>query len=159
MELTPRRTFEWPSFSTSVLPTVAAAVVGNAFIGRDALSWFKELRRPAMQLPLPASMAVGGLYYLAIGTVLHRSARRRDQRAYRLAVVVLGGNEVWNLLLFGRRNTRAAFLGILGFTVPVVLLQASVKEDLTSTLALAPYTAWVVGYDIPWSYLLWRLNP
>lgn len=104
-------------------------------------------------------MAVGGLYYLAIGTVLHRSARRRDQRAYRLAVVVLGGNEVWNLLLFGRRNTRAAFLGILGFTVPVVLLQASVKEDLTSTLALAPYTAWVVGYDIPWSYLLWRLNP
>ncbi len=25
-------------------------------------------------------------------------------------------------------------------------------------LVLAPYTAWVIGYDVPWAMQLWRLN-
>jgi hypothetical protein len=25
-------------------------------------------------------------------------------------------------------------------------------------VALAPYTIWVIGYDVPWVYRLWRLN-
>ena len=117
-------------------PAIAAAVLGNAFIGRDAMSWFRELRRPAMQLPLPGSIAVGGLYYVSIGTVLYRSAMRRDQRAYRLALVVLAGNEAWNVVLFERRSTRGAFLGILGFTVPVALLQLAVKDDRGAPFSL-----------------------
>ena len=74
-------------------------------------------------------------------------------------MIVLGCAELWNVLLFGRRNTRAGFLGIVAFTLPLGLLQAAVASDRTSTIALAPYTAWVVGYDIPWAYQLWRLNP
>ena len=142
----------------SVAPTVAAAVLGNAFVGRDSLRWLDELQQPRMQLPLPGFLAVGATYYLSIGTVLHRSVVRSDRRAHRLAMVVLVGNETWNVILFGRRSTRGAFLGVLGFTVPVVLLQLSVRGDRVSTLALAPYTAWVIGYDIPWTYLLWRRN-
>ncbi len=104
-------------------------------------------------------VVVGGLYYLSIGTVLYRSARRGDHRSYRRALVVLAGNEAWNAVLFGRRSTRGASIGLLGFVVPVTLLQVSVRHDPVSTLALGPYTAWVVGYDIPWSYQLWRRNP
>ena len=143
----------------SVAPTVAAAVLGNAFVGRDSLRWLEELEKPRMQLPLPGFLAVGATYYLSIGTVLHRSVGRSDRRAHRLAMVVLVGNETWNVILFGRRSTRGAFLGVLGFLVPLTLLQISVREDRVSTLALSPYTAWVVGYDIPWTYLLWRRNP
>ena len=91
--------------------------------------------------------------------MLYRSAERQDDRAYRLAMLVLSGNELWNGVLFGRRSTRGGFLGMLAFTVPVSLLQLSVQEDKVSTLALSPYTAWVIGYDIPWTYLLWRYNP
>jgi tryptophan-rich sensory protein len=112
-----------------------------------------------MQLPLRDFMVVGGMYYVSIGTVLYRSAERRDIRAYRLALLVLAGNEGWNVLLFGRRSTRGGFLGVLGFTVLVGLLQRAVRDDRMSTLALAPYTAWVVCYDIPWTYQLWRRNP
>ncbi len=142
----------------SIAPTVAAAVLGNALVGRDAMDWFRRLRRPRMQIPLPASFAVGALYYVCIGTVLHRSAVREDRTAYRLALIVLAGNEIWNLAFFGRRSPRNGFLGVLGFTVPVCLLQASVADDRTSTIALGPYTAWVIAYDIPWTYHLWRLN-
>lgn len=104
-------------------------------------------------------MAVAGFYYASIGTVLYRSAERGDGTSYRLAMAVLAGNELWNVALFGRRSTKAGFLGILAFTVPVVLLQSSVAEDRVSTLVLGPYTGWVVGYDIPWAYQLWRRNP
>lgn len=82
MRHTPRRHRLSLPFHRSVLPTVAAAVLGNAFIGKDALTWFKELRRPPMQIPMGASMAVAGLYYVSIGTVLHRSAEREDSTSY-----------------------------------------------------------------------------
>jgi len=103
-------------------------------------------------------MLVGGLYYASIGTVLYRSAATGNQRAYRLALVVLAGNELWNVALFGRRSPRAGFLGVLGFTVPLGLLQIAARDDKVSVAALSPYTAWVIGYDIPWTYQLWRRN-
>lgn len=143
----------------SVGPTVAAAVIGNALVRRDDLTWFGGLRAPSMQLPLPGFLAVGASYYLCIGTVLHRSLLRGDRTAYQLALIVLAGNEIWNFLFFGRRSTRAGFLGVLGFTAPVCLLQAALARDRLSALTFAPYTAWVIGYDVPWTYQLWRLNP
>ena len=158
MTLTARWTRDHTSLIKSLSPTVAAAVLGNVFIGSDAMRWFKQLRSPAMQLPLPGFMVVGGLYYASIATVLYRSAATDNQRAYRLALVVLAGNELWNVALFGRRSPRAGFLGILGFTVPLSLLQIAVRDDKMSLVALSPYTAWVIGDDIPWTYQLWRHN-
>lgn len=142
----------------TVLPVMAAAVLGNAFVGGKSMEWFSALRRPAMQLPMPGFYIVGLTYYALMGVVLHRSVIQSDRRSYRLAMVVLGGNELWNVLLFGRRSPREAFLGIIAFLVPLSLLQASVSGDRTSRSALAPYTVWVVCYDLPWTYRLWRLN-
>jgi tryptophan-rich sensory protein len=143
----------------SVGPTAAAAVLGNVFVRGDHLEWFGALRPPRMQIPMPGFLAVGSLYYLSIGTVLHRSIVRGDASTYRLALVVLAGNETWNALFFGRRSTRAGFLGVLAFAVPVCVLQGALTRDRTSALVFAPYTAWVLGYDVPWTYQLWRLNP
>jgi tryptophan-rich sensory protein len=143
----------------SLAPTVAAAVLGNALVRRDDLAWFSGLRAPRMQLPLRGFLIVGASYYLSIGTVVHRSIRRGDRQAYRLSLIVLAGNEIWNFLFFGRRSTRAGFLGVLAYAVPVCLLQAALGRDRLSALAFAPYTAWLIGYDVPWTYRLWRLNP
>jgi benzodiazapine receptor len=71
---------------------------------------------------------------------------------------VLAGNELWNAAFFGRRSTGAGFAGVLVFAVPLLALQAEVRDDRTSALVLAPYTAWVLAYDVPWTYRLWRLN-
>jgi len=72
---------------------------------------------------------------------------------------VLALNEVWNIAFFGRRSTRDAFLGSLVFAVPLIALQKAVGDDRVATVALAPYTAWSLVYDVPWSYRLWGLNP
>jgi hypothetical protein len=102
--------------------------------------------------------AIGAAYYVLVGMVTYRAAARGDVRSYRLALVVLAGNELWNAVLFGRRSPRDGFFGLLAFLVPLGLLQASVRRDRASALALGTYTAYVVAYDIPWSYHLWRLN-
>lgn len=143
---------------TAAGATIAAAVVGNALISRDDLAWLYGLRRPRMQLPLAGFATVGVVYYVLLGCVLYRAADRRDRVAARLALVVLVLNEVWNVGFFGQRSLRTGFFGILAFLVPLAALQIAVSKDRRSSLLLAPYTAWVICYDVPWTRQLWRLN-
>jgi translocator protein len=42
--------------------TATAAVLGNAFIGRDALSWFRGLQAPRSQFPMPGFVIVAAVY-------------------------------------------------------------------------------------------------
>jgi tryptophan-rich sensory protein len=140
-------------------PPAAAAVIGNALVGRDSLRWFHELDRPRMQLPLPAFLAVGAAYYAQLGWVLHRARQTEDRRVRNRALLVLAANELWNAAFFGRRSPGAGFLGVLAFLGPLLALQKSVASDRPSLVALTPYTLWVIGYDVPWTYQLWRLNP
>ena len=136
-----------------------AAVAGNAFVSREALAWFRGLNRPRWQLPMGGFYVVGALYYLVMGVVARQSVLRGDARSYRLALAVLAGNELWNGALFGRRSTRDGVLGILVFLAPLGLLQASVAKDRLAAATLGVYTTYVVVYDVPWAYRLWRLNP
>lgn len=146
-------------WSKTLAPVTAAAVIGNVFVGRKSMAWFHGLRRPAMQLPMPALLGVGVVYYVLMAVVVHRAVTGGDARTYRRALVVLVGNEAWNAVFFGRRSARAGFLGVVGFLLPLGLLQAAVAGDRASRLAVGTYVVWVVGYDLPWTYRLWRLNP
>jgi tryptophan-rich sensory protein len=139
-------------------PPAAAAVIGNAFVGRDSLRWFRALRRPRMQLPLPVFLAVGAVYYAQLGWVLYRARQTEDRAVRNRALLVLAGNELWNAAFFGQRSPRAGFVGVLVFLGPLLALQKSVASDRPSLIALTPYTVWVIGYDVPWTYQLWRLN-
>src|SRR6476661_1476850 len=139
--------------------TAGAAVAGNAFIGKGAMEWFRGLTAPRWQLPLPTFLVVGAAYYGIIGYVLARSIDRRDARSTAWSLAVLVGNEAWNGAFFGRRSARAGFVGLCTFLVPLAALQRSVAVDARSRRALAPYTAFVLLYDLPWVYRLWRLNP
>jgi tryptophan-rich sensory protein len=139
-------------------PPLAAAVLGNALIGKESMRWFRALRAPRMQVPMPVFGVVGAAYYVQLGIVLHQARRHDDRRVRRLALMVLAGNELWNATFFGRRSPRNGFLGVLVFLGPLLALQKAVSSDRTSLAALTPYTLWVVGYDVPWTYRLWQLN-
>lgn len=138
---------------------LGAAVVGNSCITKDDLAWMGALNRPRLQISLPAFATVGLIYYLLLGIVIYRACDRRDTKATRLALVVLVLNEVWNLAFFRFRSVRNGFAGILMFLLPLGALQRAVSNDMPSTAVLAPYTAWVIAYDLPWTFALWRLNP
>src|SRR3712207_2926566 len=112
--------------------TAVAAVAGNAFIGKPAMAWFRSLRAPRWQLPLPAFLGVGAACYAVIGYVLARSIDRRDAESVAWSVAVLVGNEAWNGAFFGRRSPRAGLLALSAFVVPLVALQRSVTGDARS---------------------------
>jgi tryptophan-rich sensory protein len=145
--------------ASTIGPTVAAAVVGNVLVGRESQRWFRALHQPRLAVPLPVFVVVGGVYYLLLGVVRYRALERQNATATRLGLIVLALNELWNLAFFAPRSTRNGFVGCLVFAVPLASLQKALRDDRVATLALAPYTAWVLVYDIPWSYRLWRLNP
>jgi tryptophan-rich sensory protein len=138
--------------------TVAAAAIGNSFISKEDLAWLQTRRRPRMQISTSAFAVVGIVYYVIMGVVIYRASDRRDSTTTRVALVVLVLNEVWNVAFFGRRSTRNGFVGIVLFLIPLVRLQLSVRRDCTSAVVLAPYTAWVLCYDLPWTLRLWQLN-
>jgi tryptophan-rich sensory protein len=150
--------FNGPALRAAIIPTLLAGVLGNAFVGKGALAWFASLRQPRLQIPMPAFVAVGAVYYVELGVVLYRANQRNDRIARRLGWLVLAGNELWNAVFFGPRSTRNGFAGLLVFLVPLGGLQWTVRHDRRSLIALTPYTAWVVGYDLPWLYQLWKLN-
>ena len=139
--------------------TLGAAILGNAFVGKHALDWFRELKRPRMQMPMPGFIAVAAAYYPIMGYVLARGIDRRDTSTVASAVAVLIGNEGWNGLLFGKRSTRAALIGVVVFLVPLSHLLWLVRRDRRARWVLLPYSVFVAAYDLPWAYRLWRLNP
>jgi tryptophan-rich sensory protein len=95
-------------------------VLGNVFIGRESMRWFRALRAPRLQLPMAAFGVVGATYYAQLGVVLYRAYRRDDRRVRHLALVVLVGNELWNVAFFGGRSPRNGLLGLLLFLGPLL---------------------------------------
>jgi tryptophan-rich sensory protein len=93
------------SLAATLVPVLAAALLGNAFVGRESLRWFRELRHPRMSIPLSAFVAVGGVYYVILGIVRYRALTRANATAARLALAVLALNELWNVAFFGGRST------------------------------------------------------
>lgn len=146
------------SRATAIGSVLGAAVLGNGWVRKEDLAWLSGLNRPRMQLPLAAFAVVGGIYYVIIGIVIFRACDRQDKRSTRLALTVLVLNEIWNLVFFRFRSARNGCAGILLFLLPLGALQRAVANDLTSAVILSPYTAWVVGYDLPWTLSLWRQN-
>ena len=115
---------------------------------------FGALDQPRFAIPLPAFAVVGGVYLLAGDVVRHRARERQNATAARLGLIVLVLNQIWNLAFSGARSTAMRFVGCLVFAVPLAALQTAVRDDRVATLALAPYTVWVLAYDVPWSYRL-----
>ncbi|WND32896.1 TspO/MBR family protein (plasmid) [Streptomyces sp. BB1-1-1] len=148
---------DWIAALVTISSVVLSAVLGNLWVPKDALRWFRELRRPGWMIPFQGFLVVGLIYYVLMGVVLYRAFDRSDVAAIVLSFVVLVGNEAWNWLFFGRRSARAAFIGMIAFAVPVLALLAAVAEDPLSLVLVSVYFAWVL-YDVAWTRALWRLN-
>jgi tryptophan-rich sensory protein len=145
----------WTAAAITAAVTVAAATAGNLLIPKAALNWFRALDRPRWLVPFPVFIAVGVVYYVLIGTVLYRALDRHDTATVTWSIVMITANEAWNAAFFGLRSTLGGFAGILAFTVPLAGLLLSAHDDGLSLALLALYAVWV-GYDIAWTYALWR---
>jgi tryptophan-rich sensory protein len=82
------------ALAAAAAPPAVAAVIGNAFVGRDSLRWFRKLRRPRMQLPLPAFLVVGLVYYASLARFSTGPSRLEDRGVRNRTLQVTAGNEL-----------------------------------------------------------------
>ncbi len=138
---------------------VGAATLGQLLAGEDPRARLAELDTTILTLPFAAWIAVAVAYYAIAGIVLHRLGRRlREARtAFAAVLCVVIANEAWNALLFGFEAVAPAAIGMLFFAALITITTALVfSVDRVAAWVLAPYTAWVVLYDVPWILAVWR---
>ena len=106
--------------------TATAAVLGNAFVSKESLSWFRGLQAPRWQLPMPGFVTVAAAYYVIMGVVLaRRTTGATPARSAGLSRSWSGTRRGTGCCSVGG-VTRAAFVGVLAFLGPLAGLQRSV---------------------------------
>lgn len=159
-----------PTWNVSALIIAVAlslgmAIVGGLLTGNQLTRWFATLHKPRFQLPLWGFVCVGLYGYLVDSVIAYRLLTVVPEQTARIIgltalIVVMLYNELWNIVLFRWHNTHAGFLGVLVFLLPLAFLQVTlVLVDSVSAWLVFVYVLWAIGYDIPWAYRLWRLNP
>ena len=105
-------------------------------------------------MSVPAFAAVCVIYYVVLGIVIDRACDRRDNKATRLAVVVVVLNEVWNLPFFRFRSLRTGSpaSAVRARPDPVTLYRAATARavavaeavDATQLDSPTPCSEWTV---------------
>ena len=148
----------------AVAVPVLFAVFGTILVGGSGLEWYEQLKKPGFAVPLGIFYLVGALYYVLFAIVLYRVLSRVGDARGRaislgLAVGVMLLNELWNYAFFGLRSTLAGFLGMAVFVALLTALVAVLpRYERFAAVLLVPYYLWVLLYDLPWTFELWRLN-
>jgi tryptophan-rich sensory protein len=144
--------------------TVLMAVLGTALAGNAVRTWYPTLAKSRIEIPIPLFAVVGLVFYVVDAIVGYRLLERLDATPTAALVlvalvVVMLYNELWNAALFRLRSPFAALVALFGFLAPLaILLVGCALVDGLSFVLIGIYVAWVVGYDIPWMYGLWRAN-
>ena len=158
-------TLNVPALLVAVTLSLGMAIAGGLLTGNQLTQWFVTLHKPRLQLPLWGFVCVGLYGYLVDSVITYRLLTVVPEQTTRIIaltalIVVMLYNELWNIILFRWHNTFASFLGVLIFLIPLIILQVTlVLVDSVSAWLVFVYLLWVIGYDIPWAYRLWRLNP
>jgi translocator protein len=154
------------SLTLALIFVIAMAVVGVFATGEGWREWFESLEKPGWLVPLWVFFPVAALVYALGVFLLYRvnaraagNSRRTRWWLLTLTVLMLVGNEAWNYLFLGRQSVDGGFLGMLLFAPIVVALWLALWRAgrRVEWLALTPYLLWV-GYDIAWTFEVWRLN-
>ncbi len=156
---------DWAPLAYAVGLCAAVAVLEGLLTGSGLKDWYPHLRKPRWQIPLWAFVAVGLIVYAIDGFVAYRvltAVSSAGDRAVALTalVVVMVLNALWSYAFFEYRSTLVGILGIIGFLGPLLVLQTAlfVYDPLAAWAHLA-YTLYVLAYDVPLFYAIWRLNP
>ncbi len=154
-----------PALIFAVALSLGMAIVGGLLTGNQLTQWFATLRKPRFQLPLWGFVCVGLFSYIVDSIITYRLLTVVPEQTARIIaltalIVVMLYNELWNIVLFRWHNTFASFLGVVLFLIPLTILQVTlVLVEHVSAWLVFVYLLWLIGYDIPWAYRLWRLNP
>lgn len=141
-----------------------AMAVTEVLLGTEGLAWYGDIEKPTWHLPIAGWGVVVFLVYLLNGFIAYRLLSvplRFGDRVVGLTAlgIVMLFNAFWTYAFFATESTLIGILGLIAYLAPLLILQTSLWfYDRKAALFLIPYVAWVVMYDIPLYYVIWRLN-
>ena len=144
--------------------TIVMAILGTLLAGDAVRTWYPTLQKGRIEIPIALFAVIGLVVYVVEAVVAYRLIERLDATPTATLVlvalvVVMLYNELWNAALFRLRSPFAGLIALLGFLAPLaILLAGCVLVDGLSAVLIAVYVAWVIGFDLPWIYGLWRAN-
>jgi tryptophan-rich sensory protein len=147
-----------------VVWTILMAVLGTVLAGDAVRTWYPNLKKGRIEIPIALFALVGLVCYVLEAIVGYRLlGLARDSPTAVLVlvalVVVMLYNELWNAALFRLRSPFAALIALLGFLAPLaILLIGCALVDPLSFVLIGIYVVWVIAYDLPWIHGLWRAN-
>jgi translocator protein len=156
---------EWTSVAVSVGICFTIAVLEGFLSGDGIKTWYPHLRKPRWHIPLWAFVIVGVLVYIIDGFVAYRVLTAVPSWegvtvTLTALVVVMIFNALWNYAFFEYRSPLVGFFGLVAFLGPLVVLQVALfVYDIVAAWAHMTYVLWIVAYDLPLFYAIWRLNP
>lgn len=157
--------FNFVTLAVVVVICLGFAAAGSIPVSESLKTWFPSLAKPPFQIPMTAFVLAGALGYVMDGLILYRLIEFVQSPAGKVItitgmLVVMAYNELWNIAFFRLRNTLVGFVGVVAFLAPLIILQVALFEyEVVSAVMLAVYVVWVMVYDVPWAYALWKRNP
>jgi len=152
------------SLSIVVIVCISFAIAGSLLVGNSLKSWYPILKKPRFQIPIICFALVGFVVYIIDAVIFYRLITFLQNPQGKIIsitalLLVMAFNEGWNIAFFQLQNTLVGFLGIIAFLAPLTILQVTLFQyDSFSATLLLPYCIWVILYDLPWTYSLWKLN-
>jgi len=148
-------------FGLSVLPVVAAVLLGQVATFPNLAPWYAGLAKPSFNPPNwifgPVWFALYALMAVAVWRIIGTSAPQK-RAALILFFVQLAFNAAWSWLFFG---LHAPLLGLCDIVPQWLLVVATMlvfwRIDRLAGLCLLPLTFWVAFASLL-NFEIWRLN-
>ena len=145
----------------SILPVVAAILLGQAATYPNLAPWYAQLAKPSFNPPNwifgPVWTTLYALMAVAVWRVLG-SRDRRKRTALTLFFLQLAFNVAWSWMFFAGQ---APLLGLVNIVPQWLLVVATMltfwRIDRLAGLCLAPLTGWVAFASLL-NFEIWRLN-
>ena len=145
----------------SILPVVAAILLGQAATYPNLAPWYAQLAKPSFNPPNwifgPVWTTLYALMAVAVWRVLG-SRDRRKHTALTLFFLQLAFNVAWSWMFFAGQ---APLLGLVNIVPQWLLVLATMltfwRIDRLAGLCLAPLAGWVAFASLL-NFEIWRLN-
>ncbi len=154
----------WSALVVAIGLVMSASIFEIVITPPSFNKWYGSLKKPRWHLPLPIFVFVGILVYLMEGIVAYRLGAFVWYPPFRMMglvglMIVMLLNALWNYAFFQSRNTQVGFFGVVAYLGPLILLQLILFfADRFSAMLFAAYSLFVVFYDLPLFFQIWRLN-
>ena len=152
---------DWTALLKTIALCLISIIIEATSATKEGKKWFVELKQPKYSFSLSVWYFIGGLYYLAFGTIayrlFHASLAVISFPVALLALIMLT-NGLSNFILFKFRSLKTFYIILYPFALLVVgLVFTLLTIDSFSTLLASIYLIWL-GYDIYYFYNLWKMN-